>query len=56
MKGNIMKVRIGNNMYAMELSSRPFSWFQGETERMRLFSLSLLFVQFSYFAHRLNPY
>lgn len=51
-----MKVRIGNNMYVMELSNKPFSWFEGETERMRLISLSLLFVQFSMFASRLATY
>jgi hypothetical protein len=48
----IMKVRIGNNLYVMELSNRAFAWFTGETERMRLTSLSLLFVQFSLFASR----
>jgi hypothetical protein len=47
-----MKVRIGNNLYVMELSNRAFAWFTGETERMRLTSLSLLFVQFSLFASR----
>ncbi|MGA7179121.1 MAG: hypothetical protein WBX11_05965 [Thiobacillaceae bacterium] len=51
-----MKIRIGKNMYAMELSSKPFAWFEGETERMRLISLSLLFVQFSMFARRLAAY
>jgi hypothetical protein len=55
-KGAIMKILIGKNMYAMELSAKPFAWFQGETERMRLFSLSLLFVQFSMFASRLGAY
>jgi hypothetical protein len=55
-KEAIMKILIGKNMYAMELSAKPFAWFQGETERMRLFSLSLLFVQFSMFASRLGAY
>lgn len=51
-----MKVRFGKNLFMMELSSRPFAWFQGETARMRLFSLSLLFVQFSLFGSRLGAY
>ncbi len=51
-----MKVRFGKKMFMMELSSSPFAWFQGETERMRLFSLSLLFVQFSMFGSRISGY
>jgi hypothetical protein len=55
-KETIMKVRFGKNLFMMELSSQPFAWFQGETERMRLFSLSLLFIQFSLFGSRLCAY
>jgi hypothetical protein len=55
-KETIVKVCLGKNLFMMELSSRPFAWFQGETERMRLFSLSLLFVQFSMFAKRFAAY
>ena len=51
-----MKVRFGKNLFMMELTSRPFAWFQGETERMRLLSLSFLFVQFSLFGARLCAY
>jgi hypothetical protein len=49
-----MTLRIGKNMYAMELSSEAFAWFRGETDRMTLFSMSLMFVQFSLFACRLG--
>ena len=51
-----MKVRFGKKLFMMELSSRPFAWFEGETERMRLVSLSLLFIQFSMFGSRLGAY
>ncbi|HYP67417.1 MAG TPA: hypothetical protein VEP67_04095 [Thiobacillaceae bacterium] len=51
-----MKLRLGKNLFMMELSSQPFAWFQGETERMRLISLSLLFIQFSMFGSRLGAY
>ena len=51
-----MKLRFGKQMFMMQLSTRPFAWFQGETERMRLISLSLLFVQFSMFGRRLSGY
>jgi hypothetical protein len=55
-KETIMKVRFGKNLLMMELSSRPFAWFQGETERMRLSSLCFLFIQFSLFGRRLCAY
>lgn len=47
-----MRVRLGNNLLVLEASKSLFAWFQGETQRMRLTSFSLLFVQLSYFAQR----
>jgi hypothetical protein len=51
-KENIMKLQFGQNQLVLELSTSPFAWFHGETERMSLTSLSLLFVQFSVFARQ----
>jgi hypothetical protein len=48
----IMKLQFGQNQLVLELSKAPFAWFHGETERMSLTSLSLLFVQFSLFARQ----
>jgi hypothetical protein len=48
----IMKLQFGQNQLVLELSDSPFAWFHGETERMSLTSLSLLFVQFSLFARQ----
>jgi len=48
----IMKLQFGQNQLVLELSASPFAWFHGETERMSLTSLSLLFVQFSLFARQ----
>jgi hypothetical protein len=48
----IMKLQFGQNQLVLELSSSPFAWFHGQTERMSLTSLSLLFVQFSVFARQ----
>lgn len=42
-----MKLQFGKNQLVLELSASPFAWFHGQTERMSLTSLSLLFVQFS---------
>jgi hypothetical protein len=47
---HIMKLQFGKNQLVLELSKTPFAWFYGQTERMSLTSLSLLFVQFSLFA------
>lgn len=47
-----MKLQIGKSQLVLELSSAPFAWFYGQTERMSLTSLSLLFVQFSLFARQ----
>lgn len=47
-----MKFQYGQKQLVLELSTSPFAWFQGQTERMRLTSLSLLFVQFSLFARQ----
>lgn len=51
-----MRVRFGKNLLMMELSPQPFAWFVGETQRMRLLSLSFLFIQFSLFGSRLGVY
>jgi len=51
-KERIMKLQFGQNQLVLELSSSPFAWFHGQTERMSLTSLSLLFVQFSLFARQ----
>jgi hypothetical protein len=48
----IMKLQFGQNQLVLELSNAPFAWFHGQTERMSLTSLSLLFVQFSLFARQ----
>jgi hypothetical protein len=48
----IMKLQFGQNQLVLELSSSPFAWFHGQTERMSLTSLSLMFVQFSLFARQ----
>jgi hypothetical protein len=48
----IMKLQFGKNQVVLELSASPFAWFHGQTERMSLTSLSLLFVQFSLFARQ----
>jgi hypothetical protein len=47
-----MKVNFGQTQLVLALSSSPFGWFYGHTERMSLTSLSLLFVQFSLFARQ----
>jgi len=51
-KERIMKLQFGQNQLVLELSASPFAWFHGQTERMSLTSLSLLFVQFSLFARQ----
>jgi hypothetical protein len=47
-----MKLQFGQKQLVLELSNAPFAWFHGQTERMSLTSLSLLFVQFSVFARQ----
>ena len=47
-----MKLQFGQNQLVLELSASPLAWFHGETERMSLTSLSLLFVQLSLFARQ----
>ena len=49
---NNMTLQLGQKQLVLELSKSPFAWFHGRTERMRLTSLSLLFVQFSLFARQ----
>lgn len=45
-----MKLQFGHKQIVLELSQSPFAWFHGQTRRMSLTSLSVLFVQFSVFA------
>jgi hypothetical protein len=45
-----MKLQFGHKQIVLELSASPFAWFHGQTQRMSLTSLSLLFVQCSIFA------
>jgi hypothetical protein len=47
-----MKLQFGRNQLVLEFSTSPFAWFHGQTERMSLTSLSLMFVQFSLFARQ----
>lgn len=47
-----MRVRLGNNLLVLEMNKSLFAWFQGETQRMRLTSLCLMFIQLSVFAQR----
>lgn len=47
-----MKLQFGKNQLVLELSTSLFGWFRGQTERMTLTSLSLMFVQFSLFARQ----
>lgn len=47
-----MKLQFGKKQLILELSTSPFAWFHGQTERMSLTSLSLLFVQLSLFARQ----
>ena len=47
-----MKLQFGQKQLVLELCQSPFAWFHGQTGRMRLTSLSLLFVQFSVFARQ----
>ena len=49
---NIMKMQFGKKQLVLEFSAAPFAWFHGQTERMSLTSLSVLFVQFSLFARQ----
>jgi hypothetical protein len=51
-KNGIMKLQFGTKQLVLELSATPFAWFHGQTGRMSLTSLSLLFVQFSLFARQ----
>ncbi|HET9462578.1 MAG TPA: hypothetical protein VFO43_01240 [Thiobacillus sp.] len=47
-----MKLQLGKKQLVLELSATPFAWFHGQTGRMSLTSLSLLFVRFSLFARQ----
>jgi len=52
LKERIMKFQLGQNQLVLELSPSAFAWFHGHTQRMSLTSLSVLFVQFSFFARQ----
>ena len=45
-----MRLQFGKKQLVLQLSTSPFAWSHGQTERMGLTSLSLLFAQFSLFA------
>ena len=45
-----MTLQFGQHQLVLELRKSPFAWLSGQTGRMRLSHLSLLFVQFSLFA------
>ena len=45
-----MTLQFGQHQRVLELSKSRAAWFHGQTGRMRLGHLSLLFVQFSVFA------
>ena len=47
-----MKIQFGQNQLVLELSPSPFAWFHGHTQRMSLTSLSVMVVQFSFFARQ----
>lgn len=47
-----MKFQFGHSQLVIELCPSPFAWFHGHTQRMSLTSLSVLFVQFSFFARQ----
>lgn len=47
-----MKLQFGHKQLVLELCPSPFAWFHGQTERMSLTSLSVMFVQFSVFARQ----
>ena len=47
-----MKLQFGHSQLVLELSPSAFSWFHGHTQRMSLTSLSVLFVQMSFFTRQ----
>lgn len=47
-----MTLQFGHKQLVLELCASPFAWFTGRTERMRLTSLCVMFVQFSVFARQ----
>lgn len=47
-----MKIQFGQNQLVVELSPSAFAWFHGHTQRMSLTSLSIMFVQLSFFARQ----
>jgi hypothetical protein len=51
-KETIMKLQFGKTQLVLEFGNSAFAWFHGQTERMSLTSLSILFLQFSLFARQ----
>lgn len=47
-----MKLQFGKTQLVLEIGNAPFAWFHGQTERMSLTSMSVLFLQFSLFARQ----
>lgn len=47
-----MKLQFDKKQLVLEFCASPLAWFHGQTERMSLTSLSVLFVQFSLFARQ----
>lgn len=51
-----MKPQFGHRQLVLDFSPSAFAWFHGQTQRMSLMSLSVLFVQFSLFARQPSPF
>ena len=47
-----MKFQFGHSQLVVELSPSAFAWFHGHTQRMSLTSMTVLFVQVSFFARQ----
>lgn len=47
-----MKFQFGHNQVVIEFSPSAFAWFHGHTQRMSLTSMTVLFVQVSFFARQ----
>lgn len=47
-----MKIQFGSSQLVIELSPSAFAWFHGHTQRMSLTSMTVLFVQVSFFARQ----
>ena len=47
-----MKFQFGSSQLVIELNPSAFAWFHGHTQRMSLTSITVLFLQVSYFARQ----